>query len=33
MTVFEALCTIRDEPKAVIAEQIESNVEQLFFNR
>jgi len=32
LTVFKALCTIRDEPEAVIAEQIESNVEQLFFN-
>jgi TatD DNase family protein len=33
LTIFKALCTIRDEPEAVIAEQIESNVEQLFFNR
>jgi TatD DNase family protein len=33
ITVFKALCTIRDEPKAILAEQIESNVEQLFFNR
>jgi TatD DNase family protein len=32
ITVFKALCTIRDEPEALIAEQIESNVEQLFFN-
>lgn len=29
--IFQALAAIRDEPKSVIAEQIELNVEQLFF--
>ena len=33
LTVFKALCIIRDEPEAIIAKQIESNVEQLFFSR
>ncbi len=33
ITVFKALCTIRDEPETIIANQIESNVEQLFFSR
>jgi len=32
LTVFKALSVIRDEPEAVIAEQIESNVAALFFN-
>lgn len=31
-TVFKALCAIRDEPETILAKQIESNVEQLFFN-
>jgi len=30
--VFQALCEIRAEPKELIAEQIEANVEQLFFS-
>lgn len=33
LTVFNALSTIRDEPAAIIAEQIESNIEALFFNQ
>jgi len=33
LTVFNALSTIRDEPAAIIAEQIESNIEALFFYR
>lgn len=33
LKVFKALSTIRIEPEDVIAKQIESNVEQLFFNR
>ena len=33
LTVFKALSIIRDEPEAIIAKQIESNVETLFFNR
>lgn len=32
ITVFNVLCLIRDEPEAIIAEQIEQNVDQLFFN-
>lgn len=32
LTVFKALNVIRDEPEAVIAEQIENNVEALFFS-
>jgi len=32
LTVFNALSTIRDEPEALIAKQIERNVDQLFFN-
>lgn len=32
LTVFKALSAIRDEPEAVIAKQIENNVETLFFN-
>lgn len=32
VTVFQALVTIRSEPKEVIAKQIEANVEQLFFS-
>jgi TatD DNase family protein len=32
LTVFKALNNIRDEPEEVIAKQIESNVEALFFN-
>lgn len=31
--IFQALSSIRDEPEVIIAKQIESNVEQLFFNR
>ncbi len=31
VTVFQALIALRSEPKEVIAEQIEANVEQLFF--
>lgn len=31
LRVFQALVAIRDEPKEIIAEQIEMNVEQLFF--
>ncbi|PHR83856.1 MAG: hydrolase TatD [Colwellia sp.] len=33
IAVFKALTTIRSESAAVIAKQIESNVNQLFFNR
>lgn len=33
LTVFKALSIIRDEPEAIIAKQIESNVDTLFFNR
>lgn len=33
LTVFNALSTIRDEPAAIIAKQIESNIEELFFNQ
>ena len=33
LTIFKALSTIRDEPEAIIAKQIEDNVETLFFNR
>ncbi len=33
LAIFQALVDIRDESKEVIAEQIELNVEQLFFNR
>ena len=32
VTVFQALVAIRSEPKEVIAEQIEANVERLFFS-
>lgn len=31
--IFKALSSIRDEPEVIIAKQIESNVEQLFFSR
>lgn len=31
--IFKALSSIRNEPEVMIAKQIESNVEQLFFNR
>lgn len=31
--IFKALSSIRNEPEVIIAKQIESNVEQLFFNR
>ncbi len=30
--VFQALVTMRSEPKTVIAQQIEKNVAQLFFS-
>ncbi|WP_114326647.1 TatD family hydrolase [Candidatus Colwellia aromaticivorans] len=33
LTVFKALCIIRDEPEEIIAKQIESNVDELFFSR
>ncbi|MDX2369807.1 MAG: TatD family hydrolase [Colwellia sp.] len=33
LTVFKALCIIRNEPEEVIAKQIECNIEQLFFSR
>jgi TatD DNase family protein len=32
IAVFQALAAIRDEPQEIIAEQIETNVEQLFFS-
>ena len=32
LTIFQALSAIREEPAVVIAEQIERNVEQLFFS-
>ncbi|MBL4765458.1 MAG: TatD family hydrolase [Colwellia sp.] len=33
LTVFKALSTIRDESEVIIAKQIESNINELFFNR